>query len=184
MCLAGGAGLLASVVRVASVRSAAFAAVVSMTAGSGVLIVNVVAADWIAAFTAEQRVLASIRDRFPVMPAGTTILLDGVCPYIGPAIVFEANWDLTGALQVSYRDRTLAANVVTPRMTTDETGITSRIYGQPTRYPYSSSLLAFDAANGTVQPLTDAATARAWLSRALAARRCPAGQEGLGVEPF
>ena len=184
MCLAGGAGLVASAIRVALARSLAFAAAVSMIAGSGVLIVNVVAADWIAAFEAEQRVLAGIRDRFAVMPAGTTILLEGVCPYIGPAIVFEANWDLTGALQVSYRERALAANIVTPRMTADEAGITSRIYGQPTQYRYSSSLLAFDAGSGRVQPLADAATARAWLSRSLAARRCPAGQEGLGVEPF
>ena len=44
--------------------------------------------------TAEQRVLASTQQRFPAMPPNSTLLLDGVCPYAGPAVVFEANWDL------------------------------------------------------------------------------------------
>ena len=176
-------GLPVSLARV-PVRRAIFAAAIGVLACSGVLIVNVVAGHWVTAYQIERRILSSVRDRFPELPPRSTLLLDGVCPYIGPAIVFEANWDLTGALQVHYRDRTLAANVVSPRLTAGDDGITATIYGQPTHYPYSSSLFAYHAGTGLVQPLPDAATARAWLSRSLAAAKCPSGQEGIGVELF
>jgi hypothetical protein len=184
MCLIGISGLIAASVTARWARTAIFAAAVAGISGSGVLIVNVVAEDWMRAYAAERNVLSNIRERFSSLPPKSTLLLDGVCPYIGPAIVFEADWDLTGALQVYYGNRTVSANVVTPRMTADDAAIVATIYGQPARYPYSSSLFAYHAGTGVVQPLADAATARAWLSRSLASSSCPAGREGIGVEPF
>lgn len=184
MCLVGCAGGAATLARVGGLRVLIFTAAIAVIAGSGVAIVNGIAEQWVTAYAAERNILSSIRTRVPALPPHSTLLLEGACPYIGPAVVFEANWDLAGALQVYYRDRTLAANVVSHRMTADESGITATIYGQPTRYPYSASLLAFHAGTGEVQPLPDAATARTWLSRSLASWSCPAGQEGIGVEPF
>ena len=183
MCLAGLSGGVASLLMPRR-RAIVFAATVAVTASSGFLIVNAVAEQWVQAFAAERDVLAGIRSRFATLPANATLLLDGVCPYVGSAIVFEANWDLTGALQVSYGTRGVSADVVTRRMTAGDAAITVTIYGQPTRYPYSDTLFAYHAPTGVVQTLADAATARAWLSRSLAASSCPAGHEGIGVEPF
>lgn len=183
MCLVAVSGGVASLVT-SRARALVFAAIVAVTTGSGFLIVNAIAGQWIQAFAAERGVLEGIRSRFGTLPPNAALLLDGVCPYVGSAVVFEANWDLTGALQVYYGTRALSANVVTPRMTAGDAAIIATIYGQPTRYPYSDTLFAFHAGTGAVQTLADAATARAWLSRSLAASSCPAGQEGIGVEPF
>jgi hypothetical protein len=69
-------------------------------------------------------------------------------------------------------------------MAVTDAGVIATLYRQPTTYPYSASLLAYDARTGGVQTLPDAATAAAWLPRSLAATRCSTGREGLGVEPF
>jgi hypothetical protein len=183
-CLVGAIGLAATLVPSQGVRVTVFATAIALVTGSGFLIVNVTAEQWTTAYVQERAVLSGIRNRFPALPPRSTLLLEGVCPYVGPAIVFEANWDLAGALQAMYRDPTIAANVVTPRITVTDAGVIATLYRQPTTYPYSASLLAYDARTGVVQALPDAATAAAWLSRSLETTRCPTGREGLGVEPF
>ncbi|HET7694709.1 MAG TPA: hypothetical protein VFK57_03310 [Vicinamibacterales bacterium] len=184
MCLVGGVGLLVALLPTTRTRSLVFALGIAAIGSSGFAIVNVLAERWVKAYRIERDTLENIRTRFAALPPQSTLLLDGVCPYVGPAIVFEADWDFTGALQVYYRTRSAAANVVTPRMTAEDEGIAASIYGQPKRYPYSPSLFAYHAGSGTVQPLPDRETARAWLARSLAGANCPPGHEGLGVEPF
>jgi hypothetical protein len=134
--------------------------------------------------------VATIRRALPDPPQGTMLLLGGVCPYVGPAIVFESPWDLRGALWVAFaRERRydLQADVVTPNLRVgDTTLVTSMYHGSIVRhYPYRNVVL-FDATRGTVQPLPDAGAAR----RALAAYGadlgggCPPGSEGQGVRLF
>ena len=84
----------------AALRAVLGAGTLAVVTSSGFLIVNALAEQWIAAYAAERTVLANLRERVPSLPPGSTLLLSGTCPYIGPAIVFEADWDLAGALQV------------------------------------------------------------------------------------
>ena len=51
-------------------------------------------------------------------------------------------------------------------------------------YSYSPSLVVYDAASATVQPLPDAARARAYFAKSSRGASCPPGQEGLGVRLF
>ena len=182
MCIVGCTGGLVTPLR--RLRRVAFAVLVALFASSGFLIVNVIAERWIAAYDTEERVLARIRQRFPTLPPHSTLLLDGICPYAGPAIVFESNWDLAGALQVFYHDATLAADVVTPRLTVGDDAVTTTIYQQRTKYPFGPGLFVYHAGTDVVQPLTDAAKARAYFATSTMGRSCPAGKEGVGVDLF
>ena len=177
--LTGIAGTVSSLVTRA--RAYVFASIIALIASSGAVITNGIATHWIAAWRQEQGILATIERQVPRLPNDATLLLDGVCPYVGPAIVFESNWDLAGALQIRYRNPTVKADVVTPRLEVGDTGVTTSIYGQKVTYPYSSTLLVFDAATGTLHPLRNAVSARQYFAERTAAPTCPPGQEGIGV---
>lgn len=184
MGIVGCSGCLVTPLSARKLRPVAFAVLVALFASSGFLIVNVIAKSWIAAYDTEQSVLARIRQRFPALPPHSTLILDGVCPYVGPAIVFESNWDLAGALQVFYRDETLAADIVTPRLAVGDDAVTTTIYQQSTKYPYGPGLFVYHAGTDVVQPLTDVAAARAYFAASTMGRSCPAGSEGVGVDLF
>ena len=184
MCMAGGLGLFAAVLPPARARMPAFAALVAVYTASGVLSVNAIARYWIDAYAAERTVLAGIRERLPTMPPQSALILDGVCPYLGPAIVFESDWDLAGALQVMYGDATLTANVVTRRLRIEEDALSFTLYDQPTTYPYSPRLFVYDARTGDVQRLPNRNTAETYFAKSRGAWSCPPGHEGIGVEVF
>ena len=184
MGIVGCCGLLAGVFRETPARPLVFSGLLAVYGASGLLIVNTIAGYWIQAYRVEQGVLAGIRQRFAALPPHSSIILDGVCPYVGPAIVFEAYWDLAGALQLTYGDPTLTANVVTPRMRIDEGGIVFTLYDEPTRYPYSSRLLVYDAQTGDALPILNRETAEGYFVKSLRSWPCPAGHEGIGVEIF
>ncbi|MEQ1802802.1 MAG: hypothetical protein ABL989_12820 [Gammaproteobacteria bacterium] len=131
----GLAGWLGSWWRPGRVRVVVFAATLAATCATGLLIINTVASFWIAAGGRQQQVLAALRDQAPRLPAGATLLLDGVCPYVGPAPVFETWWDTTGALRILYADPTLTGDVVTRKVSLRDDGIYTRIYGD-LRGPY------------------------------------------------
>lgn len=184
MCIVGCIGLAVAPLARTELAHYVFAALIAAFAGSGFLITNAIAGCWIDAYRAERDILAGIRERFPTLPAHSTMILDGVCPYIGPAIVFESNWDLAGALQVMYRDPTLRADVVTPRLSVGAAGITTSIYDQPVTYPYGNGLFVYHAGTGIVEPLTDAKRADAYFDKERFLRQCPPGKEGMGVPLF
>ena len=182
-CLVGVAGAVSSLMS-ERVRGTAFSATIAAVATSGFVIVNVIANTWVEAYARERAILAGIQQRFSTLAPHSTLLLDGVCPYVGPAVVFEANWDLAGALQTLYRDSTLKADVVTPRLRVTDAAIETTIYQQPTRYPYARELFVYHAGTGGVYPLLDEASARAYFGAPGRAPVCPAAQEGIGVRLF
>ncbi len=130
-------------------------------------------------------VLAALRHDLPTLQPASAVILDGVCPYLGPAIVFEANWDLAGALQLFYRDVSLQADVVTTRMRIEEDGLVTSIYGMESRYPYEQILL-FDYARRTSHRLRDAGEARDHFRTRNPDldNGCPPGHEGVGAAAF
>ncbi|HET7618183.1 MAG TPA: hypothetical protein VFK20_06700 [Vicinamibacterales bacterium] len=182
LCMAGAAGVAIRSLLPRRPGVFVLAGMIASFAACGSLVVNAIAASWANAYEMERRTLNDIRARLPTLPQGSTLILDGVCPYVGPAIVFESNWDLAGALQVLYRDPTIAADVVTPRLTISNEGLTTTIYGEARQYPYGDRLLVFEAGTGQVIPLPDAASGRQWFARRHTG--CPPGQEGIGVRLF
>ena len=160
-----------------------FAGVITVVCVSHFLVNTALSTYWAAAWPRQLAVLNDIRKALPDIPPRTTVILHGVCPYLGPAPVFESPWDLAGALQVAYRDPTLRADVTTGRFSIGQDAISTRIYDISKSYRYGPDLLLFDHQQKTIVPLTDAQVARAQLARLT---DCPAGiaSGGTLVLPF
>ncbi len=168
----------------ASARPVGFAAMTAALCGAGFVVNNGIARAWVEAWEDERRVLTAIRAVMPDPRPGTTVLLHGVCPYHGPAIVFESNWDLEGALRAYYRDPTLEADTTETTITLGRRGISTLLYGViPAYYRYSERLLLFDAAHGELRPIR---SRRAFVDyvEQVGSTRCPRGEAGKGVTIF
>jgi hypothetical protein len=162
-------------------RATAFSATIAAICASSVVVVNAIAGYWDRAWTTEQRVLASIRGEFPSLPPRTTVILDGVCPYVGPGIVFESSWDLAGALQALYNDDSLRADV-TADARVGASGIAAEIYGDETLYGYAPTLLVFDYDRRAATRLRDRDAARRYFGRyGEVETECPEGVAGEGT---
>ncbi len=186
MVIVGLAGWLSALLRPGRGRVLVFAATLAATCASGVLIINTVATFWVAASVRQAQVMASLRQFAPTLPPGTNVLLDGVCPYVGPAPVFEAWWDTTGALQMLYKDRAMAGDVVTRRVSLREDGVYTRIYGDLRGpYPYEK-LLVFNVQRGRLEPLPGPFAARRYfeLNNPTGEGNCRPSVEGVGEALF
>jgi hypothetical protein len=70
-----------------------------------------------------EKILNRIATLLPSGSNGSTLLIGGFCPYIGPAIVFEAFWDITGALRIRFNDPKLSADVVSSTFKLETDGV-------------------------------------------------------------
>jgi len=152
----------------------AFCTLVALLCASGCLIINTVAAFWMTAYRQQQDILADLLTHVPVLPKGTTLILDGVCPEIGPAVIFKSHYDVTGALIMAYGDASLRADVATPSFTLEKQGLTIR----QTLYPYDERLLLYNFERQTLHPMTDRDTASHYAQTFNSDRDCPPGSWG------
>jgi hypothetical protein len=167
-------------------RVRCFAGLIALISVAAFAINAMLVRSWVTAYEREEQVLYSIRQAFATLPASSSLILDGVCRYVGPAIVFESSWDLQGALRLFYRDSTLRADVVSPDLRVDRDGVHTVIYGDDSRYPYDMHLIVFDAGRGISQLLPDETAARTYFARSNHDVRngCPSGRPGHGVQVF
>jgi hypothetical protein len=174
---------LAKVAGSSRLRRLLFGSIVGAVSAACVVADLVVAGHWVRAYLQERKILAGINSRLPQLPAGSTLLLDGICPNDGPSIVFDSSWDLEGALRIIYRDRSLKADVITPRTALQAGGLATMQYGERYRYPFDDRLLIYNHERQVVSSLRDPEAARKYFG----ARRfdrvqgCPEGLEGLGA---
>jgi hypothetical protein len=184
LLLVGASGLVSSVIPVRRLRARTFSVLVAVVCTAGVVIINSLATFWVAAADMQQAVLDDIREQFATLPSGTSLVLDGVCPYIGPAIVFEGGtWDLTGALFTMYGDATLRGDLVTPRLTVTDDGLLTEVYGYTQQHAYGSVLL-YNTREHKNYRFADASAARAYFAtyNPDLTTGCPTAEPGLGVE--
>ena len=144
-------------------------------------IVNIALADrWAQAWEEQRAILADMRDNLPPPEPGSTVILAGVCPYVGPAIVFESNWDLSGALEIEYADPTIRADVTSANLEVRASGLSTTLYGDHVaHYPYGHSLILYDDRTSRAWRLLDEQTARSHLGES--ENECPKGAAGWGV---
>jgi len=168
------------------VQSASFSTLVTLTCVGGFLVVNALAGYWVTANERETAVLNDIQVHFPTFPLGGILILDGVCPYVGPAIVFESSWDLAGALITLYGDPTLQADVVGPDLAINDHSIVTSLYGIRYSYPYSDHLIVYDFTSKAAHHLIDATAARTYFNSISPDRnrRCGPAEDGYGQPVF
>ena len=166
-------------------RQGVFCVLVALLGVSGFLINNTLAAYWAAAYARQQEIVGEIRAEFASLPAGLTLLLDGVCPYVGPAVVFESSWDLAGALQLLYGSQGVRADTVTPDLAIGEHGLSKTLYGEEHLYPYGE-LWVYNSVRRSSHRLSSAEDARRYFQAVgpHGGRDCPPGREGFGVAVF
>jgi hypothetical protein len=181
MVLVAGAGWLGSRLPVFAAKGRGFRAGMAAVCAAGVVITNGLAGFWVESRHAQQAVLADLHQALPVLPPGSIVLLHGVCPYIGPAVIFESRWDFAGALQVHHHDRSLRGDVTSADIAVEPQGIRTRIYGTEVSYRYGNALLLYDRHAKAVATLSDQATARRRLASSKEGDECPAGRPGEGA---
>jgi hypothetical protein len=136
---------------------------------------------WADAPRLQDQLLEAAQRDLAHVPAGSTVIIDGVCPYHGPAIVFETYWGTSGALSLAL-DRPVTADVVSQRMKLTATGLETEIYGEVDHYRFGPTLFVYSPRQHRVVRLDTAKTARAYFSRpSRQPMRCPVGYVGQGV---
>jgi hypothetical protein len=183
--LVGWMGWCSSFVRNVQARARMFCILIGIACGLGCLINNFISTFWVAAFCQQRNILEDIRQNVPALPARATLLLDGFCSYVGPGIVFETFWDVSGALQILYKDRNLHGDVLKPTARITNDGIVTFIYAEKLHYSYSD-LWVYNVRLETAHQLIDADTAERYFASAKkdCELRCPQGAEGYGAEVF
>jgi hypothetical protein len=144
---------------------------------AGFLINNTLARYWAEAYQEQQRLVAEIQRQFPTLPAGTTLLVDGVCPEIGPAPLFQSAKDLAGALIIAYQQPTLYAIAIPPTVTVTPTGLSlqnaeGKDYGF---YPYRTRFILYHQGEEKRYNLNNSTAARDYFQSHLPHRSCPPG---------
>src|SRR5262245_13563088 len=162
-------------------RQVLFTGVIALLTASGFLIVNTIGRFWVAAARRQAEVIADVHGQFPTLPAETTLFLDGVCPYIGPGVVFDCGWDVTGMLRTTYHDATLRGDIVRAAMNVDERGLTTPIPGKLNAY--GDRILLYNLARKQTLKLTDFESARRYFEAFNPdySGGCPDGNYGRGV---
>jgi len=166
-------------------RKLVTALLLALLCGCELLATSTITSFWAAAADRQQVVLNSIQHDIPVLSPNSVLLLDGICPYIGPGIVFEGGSDMSGSLQLLYHDPSLHGDVVTPRLEVHPDEIETRIYRHFRFYPYASNLKLYDFRSKRVSTISDLASAlRHFTVMGPAHTFCPEGNEGDGVAIF
>jgi hypothetical protein len=187
--VAGALGAAMIVVALAELASSAwqplrrftFASLIAIVSAAALARLEFVERYWAEAPMLRRQVLQAARADLADVPAGSTVILDGVCPYHGPAVVFESGWDVGSALSLAL-DRQLLGDAVSPRMRLTRSGLDTQIYDQPAHYPYGPNLLIYDPRRHVLVRLTDSTAARRYFTRPdRQSIHCPTGYVGQGV---
>jgi len=182
----GFVGLLSSCFRKQEVKRNLFCGLIALLCASNIIVNATIASFWVRAYKQEQTILQAIYQSFPQLGPGSIVLLDGVCPYDGPAIVFESYYDLWGALASHYHDLTLRADVVTSRTKVGTAGISTFLYNRWIDYPYGENTFVYRFDHRMVYPIPNAQAAHRYFEtiRSNWDNYCPPGAPGMGSQIF
>jgi hypothetical protein len=161
-------------------RSALFSALLIFTLVAAAARTEQIERYWAEAPNLQQQVLETAAVDLKRVPAGATVILDGVCPYHGPAIVFETYWDVGGALSLAL-GRPVTGDTVSPRMSAAPMGLTTSIYEERQFYPFAPTLFIYNPRLHTLASLPDLASARGYFAQSARQFHCPEGFAGHGV---
>jgi hypothetical protein len=162
-------------------RGQAFALAIAILAFGATARVEQIDRYWAEAPALQRQVLIAAKKDLRWVPAGSTIILDGVCPYHGPAVVFETYWDVGGALSLTL-GRYVLGDTVSPRMSATPSGLSTSMYKEPASYPYAPNLFIYDPrAHRTVTLDSAAAAERYFNGGGRQPLDCPIGYLSQGV---
>jgi hypothetical protein len=161
-------------------------AAIAVLAASGSLLVSTIGTFWVDAARQQQVAIAALHAEFDALAPGSVILLDGICRYSGPGVVFETRWDVTGLLRLEFGERAVAGDVIRPGVEANPDGIRTVLYDDVINiYPYGPLLQVLHVGTGTIHTLDSQLAAQHYLDAlADAGASCPPGIEGYGARIF
>ncbi|QIL76556.1 hypothetical protein [Hymenobacter sp. HDW8] len=185
-CFFGSIGLLSFYIKNNHIKVFFFSFITSILCGFGYIINCTVSTFFSQSYISQLKILDSLRKSVPKLTAKNTLILDGICPYLGPAPIFDCEWDLAGALQVHYRNMYTQADVRTNRLTYNENGLTTITYGKKNFYSYNRYLIIYNNQNKKYFTLNNFKDAKTYFTtnRAADIITCSEGREGYGTSIF
>jgi len=185
LAFVGFVGLFSSCFRKQEVQRNLFCGLIALLFASNIIVNETIASFWVRANKRQQTILQAIYRSFPQLRPGSIVLLDGVCPYDGPAIVFESYYDLWGALASHYHDLTLRADVLTSELRVGTAGISIFLYNW-SNYPYGENVFVYRFDHGMVYAIPNAEAAHHYFEiiRSSWNNYCPPGKPGMGSQIF
>ena len=165
-------------------RAGALGVLTALFCSCGVIVVASIGTSFVRAADKADGIFADIVAAVPAPRPGTALLLEGECPYLGPAPLYPSAYGLSDRLRMYYRMPALRADSVTPGTQVTEQGVTVREFGAETLYPYDH-LLIYDHPANRLIPLASRQAATAWFAAHPAQASTPcAYREGGGTSLF
>ncbi len=136
---------------------------------------------WAEAPRLQQQVLTRAATDLARVPTGSIVILDGVCPYHGPAVVFENSWDFAGALSLTL-GRPIKGDAMRQGISVTHEGLATKFYGNPVLYRYGPRLFVYNPGLRLVESLPNIQAVQTYFARKDRwPSRCPPGRMGHGV---
>jgi hypothetical protein len=155
---------------------------------TGVLVIGALGGYWTSATRAQRSIVGSLQSTRQSLPSSSTVVLDGVCPEIGPAVVFGDQWDFGAALQLAYQDQSLAGDTAADglragakRLVVAATFLDRRF---TRRYAYGSGLFVYDFPRRTLHVVRDRDEANRYVASRPALHCPPQRSFAWGFDPF
>ncbi len=105
---------------------------------------------WSDAASRQAEILSTVAANVRSLSQGSVVLLDGICRYSGPAVVFETNWDSTGAIQLKLDSYTLKSDVVSPQIELQDRTVNTMTGENEGSFPYGDHLFVFNVKRQTL----------------------------------
>lgn len=160
----GTIGLIGMLFNSEKPRRVLFSLGVACLCGISCLIVSTTANFWAESYRRQDAIVERIHREFPTIRPGSTLILDGFCPWKGPTIVFRDWEDLEGALQTSYKEPTIHADIVTPRLALESASISTNLFGKYRHYAYADNVLLYNVRERLIVILDSKAMAEQYFS--------------------
>jgi hypothetical protein len=185
--LVGAIGLACSVFRPGRAQATAFSLAIAVLCGTYSLVVSGISFFWADAAARQKLIIESLVTHVHLLPRNSVLLLDGFCRYSGSGVVFEVDWDATGAIRLNLHDNSLAGDVVSDDLHFGDAAVYSPVPEEEYRhYTYSDHLFVFDVKSQALTPLRSKSDAEDYL-RVMnpdGNSGCPPAREGIGVPIF
>jgi hypothetical protein len=144
------ANLASSALKSPALRTRAFSLAIGLICGVNCLVVGGIAFFWSDAASRQAEILSTVAANVRSLSQGSVVLLDGICRYSGPAVVFETNWDSTGAIQLKLDSYTLKSDVVSPQIELQDRTVNTMTGENEGSFPYGDHLFVFNVKRQTL----------------------------------
>jgi hypothetical protein len=185
--LVAGIGWLASRLE-ARHAAVTFATGVACVAAAGALVIQTLGTFWTQAVDRQHTVMAAILSDARAIPPGSTFILDGACPEIGPTPVFSDDADLVSALKIQLHERAPSrADVASAGLAAagGRLALTIRYadHSSTRTYPLNGRLVVWDFVRRRLFRLNSLAAARRYVAHRSAVSCPPLRSFAWGFDP-